>query len=387
MNRKCFTLVFMGIGFPTNRIPTYVKSTAKTLIDSGYSAYLVGGAVRDLLLEKNTKDFDIATNALPEEVTSLFPKSITTGSKFGNIIVVAEDEYGERYDVDVTTFRKDEDYFGGRWPTSVEFSKTIESDLSRRDFTINALALDLNTVLTDSDKFIEVNDLDDHHNGIDDLLNKVIRTVGDPYERFKEDGLRAFRACRFASELNFTIAEDTKEAIKVSKNIAEMISMERIRDEFLKILMHSKNPSTGIRLLDELNLLDFVIPELIKTKGINQPEWHDQDVFEHSLKTMDLAEDNIKVAALLHDIGKAYTKTTDSDGNVHFYGHDVKGAEVSKKILKRLRFSNAEIDRISNLIRWHMFYYPSADWRKDNKIETLEESEENNFESDDHGWG
>lgn len=375
------------IEFPTKQVPNFVINTAKVLISNGYSAFLVGGAVRDLLLERKVKDFDITTNALPEQVESIFPKSISTGAKFGNIIVIAEDEFKERHDVDVTTFRQEENYFGGRWPTKVEYTTKVEDDLSRRDFTINAMAIDIQLIIDDVDRNIPIEKIVDPFLGISDILSGTIRAVGEPEKRFGEDGLRAFRACRLATELTFTIEEETFKAIRKSTNIANKVSMERIRDELLKMIHHSPIPSNGIRLMDELNLLQFVIPELVNAKNITQPLWHSEDVFNHSLKTMDLAEDNIKIAALLHDIGKTETISEDEKG-IHFFGHDKTGAEISEKILKRLKFSNSEIKRITNLIRWHMFYYPSADWRKENQIKENNNSTEKTERKKafKHGW-
>jgi tRNA nucleotidyltransferase (CCA-adding enzyme) len=357
------------IQFDSRKIPSYVRTTAKKLLDAGFESYLVGGAVRDLLVGRKTKDFDIATNALPDQVQEIFPKAILTGAKFGNTIVVVEDKYGERYDVDVTTYRKEENYFGGRWPGKVEFTTQIEEDLSRRDFTINAMAISMAYILKDQDQLINIEQIIDPYFGISDILSGTIRAVRDPYERMGEDGLRAFRACRLASELLFTIEEETQKAIKSTLHVTEKISMERIRDELLKMIKHSKFPSKGFIMMEKLGLLEQIIPELLKGKKIFQPQWHEDDVFTHSLKTMDLAEDSIKIAALFHDIGKVETMSEDETG-IHFYGHDVVGAEITKNILQRLRFSNKEVDRISNLVRWHMFYYPSADWRKENSLKS-----------------
>lgn len=369
------------IVFPVKKVPSYIRTIGAKLIENGFKAYLVGGSVRDLLLERRIKDYDITTNATPDVISNLFPKSVATGAKFGSIIVIIEDEYGEAHDVDVTTFRREENYFGGRWPSEVKFAQTIEEDLSRRDFTINAIAIDLEIVIKDEDQFLEVEQIIDPFGGIEDMLDREIRAVGNPIERFTEDGLRAFRACRLATELNFQINEQTKAAIKECKNVSAKVSMERIRDELMKMLKHSKKPSVGILLMEETGLLEIFLPELLENKNIEQPEWHDEDVYTHSIHSMDLAEDEIKLAALLHDVGKARTKTVDDKGT-HFYNHDQVGAEMTKIILKRLRFSNAEVERISNLVKWHMFYYPSADWRKDNKNITSEITDDKN----QHGW-
>lgn len=347
-------------------IPSYVTNIAEELQKNNYEAYLVGGSLRDVLLGKLPNDYDVATNAYPEEVVKIFPKSVPTGAKFGTITVIGEDENGEKFDVEVTTYRSEADYMGGRWPTKVEFTKTIQEDLARRDFTINAMALNLQEFDT-VDAHSQVTDLlVDPYSGLADLQNKIIRAVGDPVERFTEDGLRPMRGCRLASQLQFQIEENTFVAMRETNHITKMVSVERLRDELLKLLLKSPKPSVGLRLMKDCGILQLVIPELLEGIDVTQPQYHVDDVFEHSLKTVDMAEDEVKVAALLHDIGKPRTMTEDEAG-VHFYGHDQLGAEMAKAILTRLKFPNAEIDRISTLIRWHMFYYPSADWRKQNE--------------------
>lgn len=342
-----------------NLIPKYVIDLAETLQKKGYESYLVGGSVRDLLLGKVPADYDIATNAYPEEIEKIFPKSIPTGAKFGTMTVVVDSESGERFDLEVTTYRSEEDYFGGRWPAKVEYAKTIEEDLSRRDFTINSMALDLQNF--DTNMPIEAL-LKDPFEGLKDLNLKVIRAVRDPMERFLEDGLRPVRACRLAAQLEFRIEPMTFKAIKETNHITSKVSVERFREELVKLLMKSSKPSVGLRLMKESGILEIFIPELVEGVGVTQPEFHTEDVFEHSIHTCDLAEDSIKLAALFHDIGKPRTMTRDDKGT-HFYGHDVVGAEMTKEIMKRLKFPNYEIRRTSTLVRWHMIYYPSADWR------------------------
>lgn len=350
-------------------VPQFVNRTADVLIENGFEAYLVGGAVRDIILGRTPKDYDLATNAVPEQIEALFPKSVTTNAKFGTVLVIMEDKAGERFDVEVTTFRKDEEYIGGRWPSKVEFTSSIKDDLARRDFTINAIAINLKYLFQADASVEEV--VIDPFGGQEDITNKLIRAVGKAIDRFGEDGLRAFKACRLASELQFEIESETFEGIKKCLHIAAKISMERIRDELLKLLKYSVKPSQGIELMRKSGLLELFLPELIETIGVTQPEWHTDDVYTHSLKSLDLAEDDIKLAALLHDIGKARTRSEDETG-IHFYSHDVIGANMAKEVLTRLRFSNKVIDRVSSLIRWHMFYYPSADWRKENDLKVLE---------------
>lgn len=351
-------------------IPDYVFNAADILLDNGYKAFLVGGAVRDLLIGRDPKDFDIATDAMPEEIEKIFPRAITTNASFGTVIVVIDGFEGERYDLEITTFRKEENYFGGRWPGKVEFTSDLVADLSRRDFTIDAIAIDLDKVNTPGQIQEEI--IIDPFSGIEDLDRGIIRAVGNPLERFKEDGLRAFRACRLASELGFVIEEDTFQSIKQTLNVSGMVSMERIRDEFVKLLKYSPKPSVGIELMRESGLLALFIPELLETIGIEQPEYHVEDVYHHILRTCDLAEDCVKIPALLHDIGKARTLTKDEKG-IHFYKHDLVSTELAEVILKRLKFSKNEIRRVVSLIRWHMFYYPSADWRKNKSLDELQD--------------
>jgi len=350
-----------------NKIPDYVTKVANRLIENGYEAYLVGGSIRDIITGKIPDDFDIATNAYPEQITEIFEKSIPTGAKFGTITVISEDAHGEKFDVEVTTYRSEADYVGGRWPSRVEFARSIDEDLSRRDFTINAIALNLD----ESNNFQIV----DPFNGLEDINNKVIRAVGNPIDRFEEDGLRAVRACRLASQLGFTIEQATFDAIKQTLHVTKLVSIERFRDELLKLLYKSPKPSVGLRLLKESGILQLFIPELLEGVDVTQPEFHSDDVFEHSILTVDEAEDSIKIAALFHDVGKPRTISKDEKGT-HFYGHDIAGAEMTKEIMKRLKFPNIEIDRTYKLVRWHMFYYPSADWRKS----------EEEAKGAEHGW-
>lgn len=350
-------------------IPSFIYQTADILIDAGYEAYLVGGAVRDILLGRRPKDFDLATNALPEEIMELYSKTVNTNAKFGTILVIMTDDKGENFDVEITTYRKEEEYIKGRWPSKVEFTSEIEEDLSRRDFTINAIAINFEDIYESSASLEEV--IFDPFSGQADLEQAKIRAVRDPEERFLEDGLRAYKACRLASELEFEIEPATFQAIKNNLEIASQISMERIRDEFIKLLKYSPKPSLGINLLKDSGLLELFMPELLELVGLEQPEWHTDDVYAHSLKTLDLAEDRIRLAALLHDLGKARTRSEDEKG-IHFYGHDKVGSEMAEEIMKRLRFSKSEIARVKSLIRWHMFYYPSAEWRTENQLSELE---------------
>lgn len=353
----------------TIEIPHYVLSVARVLLKEGYKAYLIGGAIRQTLLKQPISDYDIYTDALPESLLKLFPKAIAVGAKFGTVVVVQRDVTGEHFHVEVTTLRSEEEYVKGRWPSKVTFVNSLEKDLSRRDFTFNAMAVDLSEHGLD---YLSMDDAEqpsltelssfsftliDYYGGINDIESKVVRTVGDPIKRFTEDGLRMYRACRFASQLSFVIEENTFLTMKECLPVAKLISAERIRDEFLKILYRSPKPSKGIEYLRISGLLEQFFPELLATRGVDQPIGHAFDVYEHTLRVVDIAPDAVKLAALFHDIAKPQTSTNDG----HFYGHDKEGATIAETVMKRLRFSTKEIQKVSNLVRWHMFYYPYSE--------------------------
>jgi poly(A) polymerase/tRNA nucleotidyltransferase (CCA-adding enzyme) len=335
-------------------IPNYVQKVAKSLIDEGFECYLVGGAVRDLLLNKDPHDYDLATDALPDEMINIFPKSVATGAKFGTILALTPDKNNEINEVEVTTFRSEAEYVDGRWPSSVEFVVEIDKDLGRRDFTFNAMAIDLSNADLSGSQEEQTLEIYDPFNGITDLNRQLLRAVGTPLERFKEDGLRAFKACRMASQLGFKIEQETYDAIKKSIPIVEMVSMERIKEEFMKLLLYSSKPSVGINLLLDTGILAIFLPELVECRGVEQKLFHKYDVYEHSLRTCDIAEDSVKLVALLHDIGKVTTDTKDG----HFYGHDRLGAQMVEDIMTRLKFSKDEILKAKKLVKNHMFYYP-----------------------------
>ena len=308
-------------------------------------------------MNKVPHDYDLATDALPDEMLELFPKSISTGAKFGTVLALIPDSNGENMQVEVTTFRSESDYVDGRWPSKVEFVTDLDLDLGRRDFTINSMALDLSSGELDGEDTEQEWVVYDPFNGIGDIELKIVRAVGTPIERFKEDGLRAFKACRLASQLDFEIERDTFEAIQECLPIARQVSMERIRDEFMKLLLNSSKPSKGIDLMRQTGLLSIFLPELVEAYGIEQRLYHAHDVYWHSLRTCDMAEDSVKLAALLHDIAKPRTDM----GNGHFYGHDSMGSQMVEDIMKRLRFSKSEIERVKLLVQNHMFYYPHAE--------------------------
>ncbi len=335
-------------------VPEYVQKVARMLAKEGYQVHLVGGALRDVVLGIAPDDWDLATDATPEQMQSIFPKSVLTGARFGMVSALIADSKGEVHDVQVTTFRSEENYVDGRWPTKVTFITELDKDLGRRDFTFNAMALNLSDPSFDGSQIERELEIYDPFDGIVDLQKKVVRAVGTPIERFREDGLRAYKACRMASQLQFEIEKDTFDAIKETISVASQVSMERVRDEFMKMLLHSPKPSIGINLMRESGLLEIFLPELLEGYGVEQKMFHAHDVYKHSLMTLDVAPDSIKLAALLHDIGKPRKDM----GNGHFYGHDLEGANMTEQIMKRLRFSKAEINRTVALVRNHMFYYP-----------------------------
>ena len=354
----------------TISLPNYVVQISQTLLRNNFKAYLVGGALRDTLLNLNPDDYDIATNALPSQIQKTFPQSKEVGAKFGTVIVpVYIPAYKKYANIEITTFRTESDYKDYRHPSKVTFITDITNDLARRDFTINAMAADLSVVkditpLTDPSKNITLTlPLIDPYNGIEDLSTKTIRAVGNPLERFKEDPLRAFRACRFRAQLEFDIEPKTYNAIPRILDLIKYISKERLQSELVKLLTYANKPSLGIECMRKTGLLKYLIPELLDTVGVEQPIMHKYDVYTHLLKACDnaLKKLEVRLAALLHDIAKPFTKTPDG----HFYGHDKLSAQMAEKILKRLRFPNKTIKHVVTLIRWHMFYYP-------NYIEELE---------------
>lgn len=327
-------------------IPKLILSTLKQLENAGFEAYAVGGCVRDLLMNRKPKDWDITTNAKPKEIMKIFPESFCE-NKFFTVGVKTNDETFPV--VEITTFRIEKKYSDKRHPDEVEFAKNLEEDLGRRDFTINALALKL------KNKDLEIIDL---FQGQKDLKNKLIRAVGNANERFDEDALRMMRAIRFASELNFKIEKKTSEAIKKNVKNLQYIAKERLKDELQKIILSDK-PSEGIDLLHETGLLDYVLPELEKGYGVKQNRHHIYTIYKHNLLSLKFCPSKkleVRLAALLHDIAKPQTKRGEGPYST-FYNHDHVGARVAEKILKRLRFSNDVIEKVRLLIDNHMFYY------------------------------
>jgi tRNA nucleotidyltransferase (CCA-adding enzyme) len=339
-----------------DKIPQHIREIAKKFIDSGFEIYLVGGCVRDLLQNKQPKDWDLTTSAIPEDMLKLFPNAFYDNA-FGTVGVPVEnlEETEHKGVVEITTFRTERGYTDRRHPENVAWGKTIEEDLSRRDFTMNALALKLteNTQL-------HIDEAVDPFNGREDLANKLIRAVGDPDLRFKEDALRLMRAVRFASQLGFTIEEQTLQAVIKDSALLSEISKERVRDELMRI-MASDYPYEGVMLLKNTNLLENIIPELLEGIGISQERpgrHHKDDVFTHnvlSLKYCPSTDPLVRFATLIHDIGKPSVKATDEQGLVIFYNHEIAGAKIAYQIAEQLRFSKKERQKIVTLVRWHMF--------------------------------
>jgi putative nucleotidyltransferase with HDIG domain len=355
------------------KIPVPVVFLLQTLHQKGYEAYLVGGAVRDLLLQKeNITDWDITTNATPEQMLPLFTDSFYDNN-FGTVMVapkhvMAQMGRSENYpgfDVfDITTFRNEFGYSDRRRPDVVVWGQTLEEDLKRRDFTINAIAIDTLKLETgskeDGQGFVEgETEIIDRYQSVDDLNQKLIRAVGDPDQRFKEDALRMMRAIRIGAQLGFTIETGTLTAITNNAQLLESISWERIRDELMKII-GSPYPGDGIQLLAATGLLDYILPELTAGKNVPQGGHHIYDVYNHSLESLKNCPSSdrlVRLATLLHDIGKPRTIRFQGPRGVTFYGHEVVGARMAVKIAERLRLSNKDKDKLYTLIRWHMFTY------------------------------
>ncbi|MCF0147090.1 MAG: CCA tRNA nucleotidyltransferase [Clostridium sp.] len=321
-------------------IPKEVNFIINTFYKNNYEAYMVGGCVRDSILGITPKDYDLTTSAKPETTISLFNRTIPTGLKHGTVTILINNNPYE-----VTTFRTDGSYLDNRRPSSVNFVTDIKEDLSRRDFTINALA------------YNEIAGLIDYFNGINDMKNKLIRCVGDADKRFKEDALRMLRAIRFSCQLSFDIEINTLNAIKKNYLLISNISKERIRDEICKILV-SPNASKGLKLLQETNLLEVILPDINSLVGFSPKcSNHNRNVFSHTLKVINNTNDNLilRLSALFHDVGKINTLTPFNSGSFYgFPGHCIEGSIMTKKILSDLRFDNNTIEIVCKLIEHHL---------------------------------
>lgn len=329
-------------------LPKEVIEITEKLNSNGFEAYAVGGCVRDLIMGKNPKDWDITTNAKPEEIQNIFPDSFYENN-FGTVTVKTGSEDPILKEIQITPYRIEGKYTDARHPEEVKFVQKLEDDLSRRDFTINALALD---------KTGKVADL---FEGQKDIKSKIIRTVGNPEDRFSEDALRLLRAVRFAAVLDFKIEDLTLKAIRKNAEWLRAISKERIRDEFIKII-ESGSAYEGILLLEESGLLEYIIPELREGIGVDQNLHHIYTVWEHLLRALKYTTEKgysleIRLASLFHDIGKPRTKRGESHETSTFYGHEVVGAKMAAQILERLKFPKETSEKIIKLVRYHMFYY------------------------------
>jgi putative nucleotidyltransferase with HDIG domain len=336
----------------TKTIHPVLKDIASIFTSNGKEIYLVGGAVRDMLRGEKIHDWDLATNALPEEVTNILRRAggkvIPTGIKHGTVTALYKNHSAE-----ITTFRTESGYSDGRRPDEIHFAADIEEDLSRRDFTMNAIALRL-----------PKGEIIDPFNGEADIKARIIRCVGDASERFNEDGLRPLRAVRFSAQLGYEIEQSTKDAIAGTLPVCAKVSWERVRDEIDKILASCPPfglPSRGFLLMEETGLLKLFLGELAACRDVEQKGFHKFDVLDHSLHTCDYTSAKnysreVRLAAIFHDIGKPNVRRMD-DGVWTFYHHDDESASMCRKIMNRLRYPNALIDSVCHLIKEHMFFY------------------------------
>ncbi|HVZ11094.1 MAG TPA: HD domain-containing protein [Candidatus Paceibacterota bacterium] len=328
-------------------LPSEVLTVLETLRGGGFDAYAVGGCVRDLLRGEAPKDWDVTTNARPEEIQKLFPEHVYENT-FGTVGVKTGSDEPTRAIIEVTPYRIEGKYSDKRHPDEIRFAKTLREDLSRRDFTVNAMAMDKD------------GNIIDEFGGTKDLQNKILRTVGDPNQRFSEDALRILRAARFATVLNFAFDEATRAATTATAAWLEAISKERIRDEFLKII-ESPRAYQGVLLLEELGLLKYIVPELREGISVTQNLHHIYTVWEHNALALQYAANQgyslaVRLAALFHDIGKPRSKRGEGT-YATFYGHEVIGARMAAGIAERLKFSGDLTDRLVKLVRYHMFFY------------------------------
>jgi tRNA nucleotidyltransferase (CCA-adding enzyme) len=360
-------------------LPLEVIALVSILQKAQFSVEVIGGAVRDTLLKRETNDWDLTTNAKPEEIQKLFPEHFYE-NEFGTVGITRqhireqlgwsiegmdEDHLDEVFEI--TTYRSDSTYSDHRRPDSVEWGTTLEQDLARRDFTINAMAFSFVAdehewhVLTDADT-LEVNaKLIDPYNGQTDLKNKTIRTVGNPDERFQEDALRMLRAVRFGAQLGYVLDMEVAVALQQNAGLIAHVSWERIRDEFLKTIV-TDFAEQALTLLATTGLLQYILPELLDAKGIDQRGHHEYDVWTHSIRACAFCPSKdpiVRLATLLHDIAKPETQAPleGSEGEFTFFNHEVVGARTAKEICYRFKLSKEETQRVFTLVRWHMFHY------------------------------
>ena len=338
------------------QVPKEVMMVIAVLQGASHEAYLVGGCVRDLLTGVKPKDYDVTTNATPEEIIALFPKTFYENS-YGTVgVVTCGEDLGTVCSdetvkiVEVTPYRLEGLYSDNRHPDNVKWSKNLEDDLSRRDFTVNAMAYNPVT-----------HEIIDPYNGQKDIENRLIKAVGEADTRFGEDALRLMRAIRFMSQLDFDIESVTRESIKNNSTLLKNISRERVRDEFCKLLM-TDFPMRGLAMMKETEILEYVIPELLRGIGVSQNQAHSFDVWEHNLRTLQHAADkkwplHVRLSAVFHDISKPETRRFSKEKHDYtFYGHDVVGGRVTREIMERLKFPKEMIEKVSMFVRWHMFF-------------------------------
>ena len=329
----------------SSQVPDPIQDLLRSLQEAGHRAYVVGGAVRELLLgeKPSPQDWDIGTSATPEEILRLHPKAIATGARFGTITVPTGAGPCE-----VTTFRVESEYRDARRPERVTFVRELEEDLKRRDFTVNAIAWDPRS-----------GRLVDPTGGMPDLEARLLRAVGDPRERFREDGLRPIRAARFAATLEFALEGETARALTDAREVVGRVAAERVQDELVKML-RAREPSVGFEVLRESGLLDIWLPEVHATIAVAQNRYHAFDVYYHTIYTCDAApveKPVVRLAALFHDVGKPATRVEKEDGEATFYNHQFVGERMAREAMERLRFSRDWTERVAHLVREHMFDY------------------------------
>lgn len=332
-------------------IPKEIKEVVAVLEKAGFEAYLVGGCVRDLILKQTPNDWDVTTNARPPEIAKLFKRHFMDND-FGMVTVMTNSLEESLKEIQVMPYRIERDYRDQRHPGQIDFIDNLKEDLARRDFTVNAMALGIYP----SGK-VNIIDL---YDGQKDLNKHIIRAVGDPNERFKEDALRMLRAVRLSTTLDFEIEPETLNAIQENSKLLQNISSERVRDELIKIISNVR-AAEGIELLRRVRLLTYIIPELENSYDVEQNKHHIYSVYEHSIRSLRYAaEENfnlhVRLAALLHDIGKPETKSGQGE-EATFYNHEVVGANMVNKLMRRLKFPMLDIKKVVKLVRYHLFYY------------------------------
>ncbi len=331
-----------------SKIPGVIKDIAEKLENAGFEAFLVGGCIRDLIMNREPKDWDLTTNAKPDQIIRLFDETFYE-NQFGTVGIKTDSLDPKLKVVEVTPYRIESKYKDHRHPDEVIFSTKIEEDLQRRDFTINAIAYSIGK-----------GHVVDLYKGQEDIKDKVIRAVGDASTRFEEDALRMMRAVRFSAELGFTISTETLMAVVSHVTTLKNVSRERIKDEFVKIIM-SDNPMIGLEFCQRIGILEHISPNLTKMVGVDQnKDAHLYDVWEHSLRALQHSADKgfskyVRIAALFHDIAKPATKRT-QNGKTTFFGHEVVGERVTRETLENLKFDKETIENVSKLVRWHMFF-------------------------------